>query len=138
MTQHISKPLIVVTQPPYWAGGILGLVTILVLLPIPKPQSQQVTALLLAMIAGAYFGFAANDGRQSANLIESVVGLGFGELAFAGLWLEPMLLPVGYFAHGLWDLTHHRHGPLADIPDWWVPYCVIYEWLVGAFLVFWW
>lgn len=48
-----------------------------------------------------------------------------------------MLLPAGYFAHGLWDLAHHRHGPLADILGWWVPYCVIYDWLVGAFLVFW-
>jgi len=95
-------------------------------------------ALLLAMIGGAYIGFAARDGRPNANLIEFLGGLGFGVIALAGIWFSALWIAGGYIAHGFWDLFHHRPGPYADTPKWYIPYCVVYDWIVGAFLIVWW
>jgi hypothetical protein len=57
-------------------------------------------ALLLAMIGGAYVGFAARDGRPSANIIELVGGLAFAVVGLAGLQFNPLLIAGGYMAHG--------------------------------------
>jgi hypothetical protein len=123
---------------PYVAGAVLAFVTIGVFAALPEPRGWQFAAVLLAIIAGAYVGFAARDGRHSANLIEGAVCLAFGGLALAGLWVGPLALVAGYVAHGFWDLVHHRHGPQADIPAWWVPFCAVYDWLVGGFLLLRW
>jgi hypothetical protein len=123
---------------PYWAGLLLGAATILVFLLLSEPLAQQWGALLLAMIGGAYIGFAARDGRPSANLIELVGGLAFAAVALGGLQLNPLLIAGGYVAHGCWDLFHHRHGPYADTPHWYIPFCVVYDWILGAFLLVWW
>lgn len=128
----------VIAQHPYISGAVLLVVSLPVLALLPKAQSQQVAAVLLAAIAGAYWGFAASDGRVSANLIEGIVAFGFCGLALAGLWSNPLFIIAGYFAHGLWDLLHHRPGPQATIPGWWVPLCVLYDWVAGAFLLVWW
>ncbi|HJU06366.1 MAG TPA: hypothetical protein VJ692_14560 [Nitrospiraceae bacterium] len=56
----------------------------------------------------------------------------------AGLQLNPLLIAGGYVAHGFWDLFHHRHGPYADTPHWYIPFCVVYDWILGAFLLVWW
>ena len=37
-----------------------------------------------------------------------------------------------------WDLFHHHHGPYAHTPHWYIPFCVVYDWIVGAFLLVWW
>jgi hypothetical protein len=37
-------------------------------------------------------------------------------------------------AHGFWDLFHHRHGPYADTPHWYIPFCVVYDWILGDVL----
>jgi hypothetical protein len=123
---------------PYWAGTLLGLATIPVFMVLPHPRDEQWAAVLLAIIAGAYIGFAANDGRHSANIIEFLVSIGFGILAIVGLALSPLLIAGGYVAHGIWDLLHHHHGPHADTPAWYIPFCVVYDVIVGAFLFVWW
>jgi hypothetical protein len=52
---------------PYWAGLLLAVATIPVFLALPKPFAEQWGALLLALIGGAYVGFAARDGRRQAQ-----------------------------------------------------------------------
>lgn len=123
---------------PYWAGIVLGAATIPVLILLPEQLAKPWAALLLAMIGGAYVGFAARDGRQSANIIELVGCLGFGMIALVGLSFHALLIGGGYLAHGFWDLFHHRHGPHAATPAWYIPFCVVYDWIVGAFLLVWW
>jgi len=123
---------------PYWAGTLLGLATIPVFIVLPPPLDKQWAAVLLAIIAGAYVGFAARDGRHSSNIIELLGAIGFGILAVAGLAFSSLLIAGGYVAHGIWDLIHHQHGPLADTPAWYIPFCVVYDIIVGAFLFIWW
>jgi hypothetical protein len=123
---------------PYWAGLLFGVVTIPVFFVLSESLAQQWGALLLAMIGGAYVGFAARDGRPSANLIELAGGLAFASVGLAGLQFNPLLIAAGYVGHGFWDLFHHRHGPYADTPHWYIPFCVVYDWILGAFLLIWW
>ena len=123
---------------PYWAGLLLGLATVPVFIVLSEPLAQQWGALLLAMIGGAYVGFAARDGRPSANVIELIGGLAFAVVGLAGLQFNALLIAGGYVAHGFWDLIHHRHGPYADTPHWYIPFCVVYDWILGAFLLVWW
>src|SRR5262249_45004095 len=40
----------------------------------------------------------------------------------------------GYFAHGLWDLAHHPRGVPTQVPNWYRLSCIVYDWLVGAFI----
>lgn len=123
---------------PYWAGLVLGVATIPVFLALPEALAQQWGALLLAMIGGAYVGFAARDGRPGANLIELAGGLAFAGVGLAGLQFNPLLIAAGYVGHGFWDLFHHRHGPYAVTPHWYIPFCVVYDWILGIFLLIWW
>jgi hypothetical protein len=123
---------------PYWAGLLLAVATVPVFIVLPEPLGKQWGALLLAVIGGAYVGFAARDGRPSAKIIELVGGLAFAAIGLAGLQLTPLLIATGYMAHGFWDLFHHYHGPYADTPAWYIPFCVVYDWIVGAFLLVWW
>lgn len=123
---------------PYWTGLLLAAATIPVLLVLSEPLAQQWAALLLAVIGGAYVGFAARDGRRSASVIELAGGLAFAAIGLAGLHFNPLLIAGGYIAHGFWDLFHHRHGPYADTPRWYISFCVVYDWILGAFLTVWW
>lgn len=142
MTTHIlihrDRATCSVAQYPYQAGLLLAVATMPLFVVLPELRAQQLAAIQLALIAGTYFGFAAHDGRDSANLIESAGGFAFAALAFAGLWISPLFTIAGYLAHGCWDLLHHKHGPQADIPLWWVPFCVVYDWVLGLFLLVWW
>ena len=123
---------------PYWAGLLLGAATVPVFIVLSEPLAQQWGALLLALIGGAYVGFAARDGRPSANLVELAGALAFAGVGLAGLQFNPLLIAAGYVGHGFWDLFHHRHGPYADTPHWYIPFCVVYDWILGAFLLIWW
>lgn len=123
---------------PYWTGLLLAVATAPVLIMVSEPVAQQWGALLLAVIGGAYVGFAARDGRPSANHIELAGALVFAAIGLAGLQFNPLLIAGGYVAHGFWDLFHHYPGPYADTPHWYIPFCVVYDWILGAFLLVWW
>ena len=63
---------------PYWAGLLFGVATFPVFIVLSEPLAQQWGALLLAMIGGAYIGFAARDGRPSAT-----------SSSWSAAWLSP-------------------------------------------------
>ena len=91
-------------------------------------------AVLLVLIAGVYIGFAIEDGRRNKLAIEAVVALGFLVLVLLGMWKWPLLIPAGYFLHGVWDLLHHPVKLGARVKRWYPPACIAYDWLVGAFI----
>jgi hypothetical protein len=77
------------------------------------------------------------DARQIHSF--NVAGL-FALAGVLGLLLWPILIPIAYFAHALWDFAHHvrLRLPLVAIPAWYVPWCVVIDVIVGAgLLVIW-
>jgi hypothetical protein len=119
---------------PYALGGGLAVLTIVIGLLTPENIVMTLHAILLFGIAVVYFGFAVADGRAKALLTETlVVSLYFG-LATAGLLLSHWWLVVGYVLHGFWDLLHHNPNFGARVANWYIPFCVIYDWIIAVFL----
>ena len=68
-----------------------------------------VQALLLALIAAVYIGFAVADGRPRVIAVESSVAGAFVLLAAAAVTGSAWLLVLGYAGHGLKDFWQERH-----------------------------
>lgn len=96
-------------------------------------------ALLLAMIAGIYIGFAVNDGRLSRIILEASVAVLFVIFAMWAVMNAPMMLPAGYIAHAVWDFLHHTALFKVKMPTWYVPACVVYDVMIGVGIwLIWW
>ena len=104
---------------------------------LPEQASLAFAALLIALIAGIYFGFAVVNGSARDQFVEfNVTGL-FAVTALFGMLALPILLPLAYFGHALWDLAHHNKSRLSlvAIPQWYVPWCVVIDVIIGAGLI---
>ena len=89
----------------------------------------------LALVGGAYIGFAVADGRPRVFWSGLAVALLFGAAAVLGILWHWAVLPIGLTLHAGWDLTHHNSHRLVRIPKWYVPFCVVYNLLAAGFLV---
>ncbi|MEU6585964.1 hypothetical protein [Nocardia sp. NPDC046763] len=71
------------------------------------------------------------DGR-TAELTFTLVGVVAIVLAVT---IDPRWLTLGWAAHGLWDLLHHRDHHtigLRGIPHWWIQGCVVWDLLAAV------
>jgi len=93
-----------------------------------------VQALLLALIAAVYIGFAVADGRPRVIAVESSVTFAFLLLAAAAVTGSAWLLVLGYAGHGLKDLWQERSHYVAGT-RWWPPFCAAVDFLVAAVLI---
>jgi hypothetical protein len=93
-----------------------------------------VQALLLALIAAVYIGFAVADGRPRVIAVESSVTFAFLLLAAAAVTGSPWLLVLGYAGHGLKDWWQERTHYVAGT-RWWPPFCAAVDFLVAAVLL---
>ncbi|MBC2959400.1 hypothetical protein [Nocardioides deserti] len=96
--------------------------------------SNTVYAVMLAVIASIYVGFAVADGRAKVVAVESAVALAFVVLAAAALsdlagatWF----LVGGLVAHGCKDLWQHRTH-FVNGTRWWPPFCVAVDWVAAV------
>ncbi|MBI3597405.1 MAG: hypothetical protein HY203_09660 [Nitrospirae bacterium] len=119
-------------------GVVLAVATIVIASFLSKPHALDLFAILLAFIAAVYLGFVLLDGHRREVVIEIVVIALFFVLAILGLWVTPYFLVIGYFAHGLWDVLHHPRAVQTKVVLWWPPFCLVYDWIVGGFIFWWW
>jgi hypothetical protein len=94
-------------------------------------------AILVGLIAGVYFGFAVMRGSNLQQQIEFNVSFLFLIAALLGIGVSPWFLPAAYLAHAFWDLAHHNRSNLrlVTIPQWYIPWCVIIDVIVGLGLI---
>ena len=119
-------------------GAFLAGMTISLILGLPHSRTLVLLAILLAALATIYLGAALSAGRTPQVLMEGLAACGFIALAMLGVWRSPFFLVIGYLAHGLWDLAHHRGGLKSRIAVWWPPFCLVYDWvLAGAICLRW-
>ena len=93
-----------------------------------------VQALLLALIAAVYIGFAVADGRPRVIAVESSVTFAFVLLAAAAVTGSAWLLVLGYAGHGLKDLWQERSHYVTGT-RWWPPFCAAVDFLVAIVLI---
>lgn len=119
-------------------GAMLAVATLPAHLLLPLHTSQELAAVMLALIAAIYVGFALSDGRVRIVAIEVSVALGFAVAVLVGLWVTPWAVPAATALHGLWDLAHHRRVS-TTMPRWYVPFCAVYDWIFASGLAaIWW
>ena len=121
-------------ERPIFTAIAVGVGSLLPHLFLPPQASLGFAAVLIALIAGIYFGFAVVNGSGRDQFVEfNVTGL-FAVTGMLGLLWQPVLLPLAYFGHALWDLAHHNRARLSlvAIPQWYVPWCVVIDVIVGA------
>lgn len=123
-----------VRSPAIWATALV-IPTIPIHLFAPERVSIALAAVTLALIGGAYFGFAALDGRPRVIATEFPVAVFFGLAALLGLTLTPFALPLGLALHAFWDLLHHDGRIGARVPRWYIPFCVVFDLLYAVFLL---
>ena len=125
---------------PIFTGVGVGVASLAPHFFLPPEASLGFAAVLVALIAGVYFGFAVMNGSARDQFVEFNVTSGFTVAALLGLLLLPILLPLAYFGHGLWGLAHHNRARLSlvRIPRWYVPWCVVIDVIIGTgLLVIW-
>jgi hypothetical protein len=133
--EHSHKSIF--SERPILTGVLVGLASLAPHFFLPHDLSVQFAALLVALIAGIYFGFAVVNGATREQLIEfNVAGL-FLLAALIGIALWPGVIVIAYFAHALWDTAHHNRLRLSlvAIPTWYVPWCVVIDIIIGAGLI---
>ena len=127
-------------QWPVLSGIAVGVATLAPHVLLSPEGSVGYAAVVVALIAGVYFGFAVMNGSPRDQVVEfNVTGL-FALAGLLGLLVWPAVLPIAYFAHAVWDFAHHNRLqlPLVAIPAWYVPWCVVIDVIVGAgLLVIW-
>lgn len=136
---HAHGPSLLERRP-LLTGLLVGVGSLLLHALLPPEASLGFAAVLVALIAGIYFGFAVVNGSPRQQLVElNVAGL-FAVAGLLGPLWWPLLLALAYFGHAAWDLAHHNCARLrlVSIPQWYVPWCVVIDVIVGAgLLVIW-
>ena len=91
-------------------------------------------AVQFAAIAAVYVGPSLSDGRVSALAPEMIGVIALLSFSLFGRWNSPAILAAGYFAHGAWDAVHYLGTIPTLLPGWYAPFCLGYDWIVGAFV----
>lgn len=136
--EHALREPSLFAKYPILTGIVVGLVTLVPHAFLTPEASAAFAAVVIALIAGIYFGFAVMNGSPRDVLVEFTVTGVFTTLGLLGLLRWPVLLPIAYFCHALWDFAHHNRSKLSlvAIPNWYVPWCVIIDVIVAVGL-FW-
>jgi hypothetical protein len=101
---------------------------------LARPLAHDFTAVLLAIIATIYIGFALQDGLMIQEIVAASL---FILMALLGLWVSPYFWVLGLVLHGLWDWLHHPKGIQTKVPDYYPPVCVVVDGLLAVFLLLW-
>ena len=122
---------------PATVGAALACATAALLASGVIPSPLAFHALLLAAIAWIYVGFALQDGRNSAVVLEGVVAFAFFATAMFGLIYAPYLIAAGFVAHALWDVLHHDSAGAigTSLPPWYPRFCAVYDVVHAALFV---
>jgi hypothetical protein len=127
-------------QRPIATGIAVGIVSLIPHFFLSPEMSLAFAAILIGVVAGVYFGFAVMRGNNVQQQIEFNVAFLFAIAALLGFGVSPLFIPAAFLAHGLWDFAHHngvRLG-LVAIPQWYIPWCVVIDVIVGFGLIVLW
>ncbi|SHI00416.1 DUF6010 family protein [Marivita hallyeonensis] len=133
----MTVPSHIFARVPLTSGFLFGVLPLPIHVFLPVVLSYQLAAITLVLIAGIYIGYAFKDGRPQTILLEFSVALAFATAAWLGLNGYPYVIAAALAAHGLWDLLHHNLVK-TDVPRWFIPFCVICDWIMATGLILIW
>ncbi len=110
-----------------------GLLVIGFLLLQKKLDKRAIYGLILVGIGFLYVGFTWSD--LSSLIICSIQALLFLFLAYWGMKKGLLILAVGYFLHGTWDLVYGFVDNTSLIPPGYDLFCLSIDFILGIYLV---
>ena len=113
-----------------WGLGI-GVAQAAIALSFWWVELSTVHALMIALIAAVYVGFAVSDGRTHVIAVECAVVVAFFTAAAIAVTVTPWSLVAIYLAHGTKDLWQHRHQ-FVQGTRWWPPFCFAVDMAVAG------
>jgi hypothetical protein len=99
---------------------------------ISRERALDLLAVQLAAIAAVYAGSSLAEGGIPVFAAEMIGVVAFIVVALFGRWGSPAILAAGYSAHGAWDAIHHLGVISTFLPDWYAPFCLGYDGIVGG------
>lgn len=134
---HSIETASIFARRPIFTAVVVGLGSLAPHFFLSPQASLGFAAVLVALIAGIYFGFAVTNGSPRDQFVEFNVSGMFAVAGLVGLLSWPILLPLAYFGHALWDLAHHNRLQLSlvRIPQWYVPWCIVIDVIIGVGLL---
>lgn len=117
-------------------GVLLAVLSILLHRLLNMEQQMELLSSIMVLIGSVYFGFAFKARKKVTRFIEISTAVIFVSMGMLGLWISPWILFVALLLHGIWDLLHHNSGILAKVPQWYLPLCATYDWLMAAYLFY--
>jgi hypothetical protein len=135
-----TAPTSIFSERPIATAIAIGIATLIPHLFLSTALSLALAAIVMGMVAGVYFGFAVVRGNNFQQQIEFNVTLLFLVAALLGVWVSPWFIPAAFLAHGLWDFAHHNNvnSRLVSIPQWYIPWCVVIDVILGVGLIVLW
>jgi hypothetical protein len=104
---------------------------------VAELRLAQMAALLLALVAGAYIGFAVLHEAQPGAGIDIALAVAFFLVAAATMVRDPRqaltILALAFAAHAILDIAH-QPGALPDglAPRWYAVGCAVFDVYIGA------
>jgi hypothetical protein len=91
-------------------------------------------AVILIAIATYYVLFAcmANEAIMAEVFVASI----FAFLAICGALRWPLLLGIGIFMHGIFDLVHNNFISNSGVPLWWPMFCASIDMVLGTWVIY--
>ncbi len=120
---------------PVAIGAVLALLTAGLVHILPPAAGKLLLAVILAVSAGVYIGIGLMVDDLFLTTLETAAAVFFASLAILGLRFSPVILALGYFLHGLWDLVHHPRYIRSPGPWWYQPLCLTYDWLIAGVIL---
>ncbi len=115
-------------------GAVVAAPVLVLVSVLSRERGLDLLAVQLAAIAAVYVGSSLADGRVSLVAPETIVAFVFFACSLFGRWASPAILAAGYFAHGAWDAVHHLGAISTLLPNWYAPFCLGYDGVVGLFI----
>jgi uncharacterized membrane protein len=100
-------------------------------------SARLMAATILCSIAFIYVGFSLMGNTVNSIALEVTVAVAFYFVSVIGYSKNNFLLAYGIALHGIWDLLHHNGlFVTTDIPHYWPIYCLIVDFILGAYFFF--
>jgi len=119
---------------PITIGIILAVVMAFLARVTNFDRDRSYYAVVLIVIASYYVLFAciANE----AIVVEIFVASIFSVLAIVGTFRWPLLLGIGIFMHGIFDLVHGYTISNSGVPVWWPAFCGSIDVVLGLWVIY--